>query len=268
MNMKYRLKTVYIPSDGRKLKLLVLIPQGKPAAGVLWIHGGGFLTGMSEMVFMTRGRALCEKYGALVISPAYRLSLLHPYPSALNDCYAALSYMYAHREEYGIPEDRIMVGGESAGGGLTVSVCLKARDLGVIPVSYQMPLYPMLDHRDTDSSRDNHAPVWNTRKNHLAWALYLRDLHGSIPYYASPALCEDVRGLPPAYTFVGSIEPFLDETCTYIQKLKDAGIPASMDIWPDKYHAFDLFEIKGEVRKQAVERFEEHFRKALEGIYE
>ena len=74
----------------------------------------------------------------------------------------------------GVREDQIMVGGESAGGGLCAAVCIMARDRGEVKVAFQMPLYPMLDDRDTESSRDNHGKGWNTRKNHMAWRCYLR----------------------------------------------------------------------------------------------
>ena len=82
--------------------------------------------------------------------------------------------MKAHAEELGVRDDQLMVGGESAGGGLCAAVCIKARDTGAVHVAFQMPLYPMLDDRDTESSRDNHGRVWNTRKNHLVWSCYLR----------------------------------------------------------------------------------------------
>ena len=80
--------------------------------------------------------------------------------------------MYDHADEQGIDRDRIIVGGESAGGGLAAAVCLYSRDKGEVPVSFQIPLYPMLDCEDTDSSRDNHAHGWNTKKNHWGWGLY------------------------------------------------------------------------------------------------
>ena len=77
--------------------------------------------------------------------------------------------------ELGILLDQLMVGGESAGGGLCAAVCIAARDKGTVNVAYQMPLYPMLDNHDTESSRDNHGKIWNTRRNHLGWRMYLRE---------------------------------------------------------------------------------------------
>ena len=157
------MKRIIDGPDG-KLKLLIL-SYGK-GPGILWIHGGGYVLGMAAMVYAPMGKALARRYGGVVISPEYRLAKKAPYPAALEDCYTALKYMYDHADELGIDRSRIIVGGESAGGGLAAAVCQYARDKCEVPVSFQIPLYPMLDSEDTDSSRDNHGHLWNTRKNH------------------------------------------------------------------------------------------------------
>ena len=147
------------------------------------------MLGMADMVHASCGKLLAKRYGAVVVSPAYRLAGEAPFPAALEDCYAALLYFYLHADELGIRRDAIVVGGESAGGGLAVATCLLARDMGEVPVAFQIPLYPMLDSNDTPSSRDNHGKVWNTRRNHWGWRHYLAELHGvdRVPAYASPA---------------------------------------------------------------------------------
>lgn len=234
-----------MPAHGGHQKLIILRPAGQrePLPGILWIHGGGYMTGMAAMVYASCGRMLARKYGAVVVSPGYRLAWRKPYPAALEDCYAALAYMADHAEELGIRRDQLIVGGESAGGGLAAAVCLCARDRGKIPVAFQIPLYPMLDCYDTPSSRDNHGHNWNTRRNHWGWRHYLGDLYGTtpIPKYASPSRETDYAGLPPAYTFVLDGEPFLDETVEYIRRLKEAGVDASVDIYHGNFHGFDAF---------------------------
>ena len=74
------------------------------------------MLGMKEMVFMSRAVDLVKKYGAVVVSPGYRLSFVEPYPAAIDDCYDALLYLKNHADELGINRNQIMVGGESAGG--------------------------------------------------------------------------------------------------------------------------------------------------------
>jgi len=143
-----------------------------------------------------------------------------------------------------------------------------ARDRGEVEIAFQMPIYPMIDDRDTESSRDNHAPVWNTKKNQQAWKEYLADLKGGeVPPYAAPARQTDYRRLPPAYTFVGDIEPFYCETLEFIKNLQDAGVEASVDVYHKWFHAYDMllpFSPKG---RQAIRRFEEWFRFAASHYY-
>lgn len=235
----------HIPARTGHQKLIILRPAGQkgPVPGILWIHGGGYMTGMAAMVYGSCGRMLARKYGAVVVSPGYRLAWKKPYPAALEDCYNALEYMADHAEELGIRRDQLIVGGESAGGGLAAAVCLYARDQGRIPVAFQIPLYPMLDCFDTPSSRDNHGRNWNTRRNHWGWKHYLGDLYGSpsVPKYASPSRETDYTGLPPAYTYVLDGEPFLDETRTYIRNLQEAGVDAAVDVYHGDFHGFDVF---------------------------
>ena len=257
-----RVQNIYIPSGARRIPALVLSPEelSAPATGVLWIHGGGYISGMKEMVYISRAVELVKSFGAVVVSPGYRLAPFSPYPAAIDDCYTALVYMKEHAAELGMRKNQHMVGGESAGGGLCAAVCIRARDTGEVNVAFQMPLYPMLDDRDTETSRDNHGRVWNTWKNHFGWRCYLRGTdRETLPPYAAPARVENMEGLPPAYTFVSTGEPFYAETLEYIRRLKDCGIPASADVYETDMHAFDMMRPKDALSIEAARRFNESF---------
>lgn len=259
--MKYTTEKIYIPAGERKLKLLILSPKNRRTdrTGLLWIHGGGYVTGMAGMVHMSRAKNIVQKYGAVVISPDYRLAGKAPYPAALEDCHTALTYLKEHSKELGIRTDQIMVGGESAGGGLAAALCMYEKDTGGVNIAFQMPLYPMIDCEDTETSKNNRSLVWNTRRNHYGWRKYLAGLSGEIPCYASAARRKDYSGLPPAYTFVSTAEPFYSETVTYIENLKKAGIPAEIDIYPGLYHAFDMLTPFRRASKIAGAKFDERF---------
>lgn len=246
--------------------LLVISPKGavKDAPAVLWIHGGGYVTGMKEMVYMSRAADFVKEFGAVVVSPGYRLAWQKPYPAAAEDCYSALLWLYKHAEEYGASRDKIIVGGESAGGGLAVSVCMRARDTGDVPVLFQLPLYPMLDNLDTESSKNNHGKIWNTRRNHFGWKMYLRkNAKERVEPYASPARQTDYSGLPPCYTFVGDGEPFLCETLDYVERLRESGVRAEIDIYHTDRHAFDMLRPDDDLSKQAILRLNEKFREII-----
>lgn len=275
MSRYYKSEKVKIKSTGRDIELLIFRPvkNAKPkekTPGILWIHGGGYVTGMAGMIYMSRAIHLVKKYGAVVVTPEYRLSKEAPYPAALEDCYAALKYLKEHTEELDVNSSQLMVGGESAGGGLTAALCMYARDKGEINIAYQMPLYPMIDNLDTESSKDNHAPVWNTKYNHMGWKAYLGKLYEqgeNVPPYAAAARQTDYSNLPPAYTFVGDIEPFYCETLTYIDNLQKAGIEASVDIYPNCFHAFDMLLPFKKISKQAAQKFEEKYLYACEHYF-
>ncbi len=253
-----------------RIPALILMPKAKRnnVPGILWIHGGGYMTGMKEMVYMSRAVDLVRSHGAVVLSPGYRLSFIAPYPAAIEDCYQALLYLKEHAKEMGIRDDQIMVGGESAGGGLTAALCMMARDRKEVNIAFQMPLYPMIDNFDTESSRDNHGRIWNTRKNHMAWRMYLRkDAKKEVSAYAAPARQTDYSGLPPAYTFVGDGEPFYAETLAYIANLQKAGVPAKADVCHTDMHAFDMMKPGEETSRQAIARFNEEFKYAAEHYF-
>lgn len=266
-----KVNKIKINTSSRTIKALVLSKKGEfvsDAPGVLWIHGGGYISGMKEMVHMGRGVDLVKNHGAVVISPGYRLAFQAPYPAAINDCYEALLYVKNHAKELGIRDDQIMVGGESAGGGLCAALAMMARDKGEVNIAYQMPIYPMIDNFDTVSSRDNHGRVWNTRKNHFGWRMYLRkNAKKEVSPYAAAARQKDYSNLPPAYTFVGDGEPFYQETLDYIKNLNYAGVEASVDVYHTDMHAFDMMNQNLDISVQAVNKFNEKFAYAKEHYF-
>ena len=257
-----RVQAVRIPTENGGVSALLLSPLTAPknAAGILWLHGGAYIAGMKEMVHASRAVDLVKKFGVAVLSPGYRLALKAPYPAAIDDCYAARLYLKAHAAAFGVRSDQLMVGGESAGGGLCAAVCIRARDEGKVSVAFQMPLYPMLDDRDTESSRDNRGRVWNTRRNHFAWRLYLRGTdRAQLSPYAAPARLTDFSHLPPAYSFVGDGEPFYAEAVRYFERLRAAGVPAELDVYHSDMHAFDMMRPDDVLSIQAAEAFNTRF---------
>jgi len=239
------------------------------AVGLLWIHGGGYAIGAPEMD-VGYIEKLIAATNCVIVSPDYTLSTEKPYPAALEDCYEALIWLKENAASLGVRSDQIFVCGVSAGGGLTAAVTLMARDKGEVNIAFQMPIYPMIDDRmNTESAINNNAPIWNSKSNTLGWKMYLNELFGqdNVPKYAAPARETDYSGLPPAYTFVGDIEPFYNETITYFDNLKNTGITAKVDVYKGCYHAFEIMCPKADISKQAVNRVLEEFKYAAENYY-
>jgi acetyl esterase/lipase len=242
--------------EGVRVRVRTYRPQGESGRsglpGVLFLHGGGYAMGTPEQ-FGAVYRMLLATRNCVIVAPDYRKSLDAPYPAAVNDCYGSLLWLTQHAADLGVRKDQILVMGMSAGGGLTAAVSLMARDRGDVRIAHQFPLYPMIDHRlVTPSSRDNDAPVWGSRHNRIAWDLYLAGLAGDdVPKYASPALETDCSGLPPTTTFVGDLDPFLDETVAYVEALTGAGVRVELRRYPRCYHGFDMIRPGAKVSRDA-----------------
>ncbi|WP_249660784.1 alpha/beta hydrolase [Lysinibacillus fusiformis] len=236
---------------------------------MLWIHGGGFVMGHPDMDDL-----LCERFvqtaNCVVVSVDYRLAPEHPYPAAIEDCYAGLVWMTAEAPSLGIDVKRVAIAGASGGGGLTAALALMARDKGGPAIIFQMPLYPMLDNRnETPSSyeiTDSHA-TWNRTNNLTAWRMYLgeeQDTHGLSPY-AVPSRADNLAGLPPTYTCIGQLDLFRDETLDYVARLAQAGVDVEMNLYPGSFHCFDVFVPDAEISQRASQNYLDAMARALNG---
>ena len=254
-----------VRSDGSILRILVVRCEDgeeENATGLLWLHDGGYAYGVPEqeslLVDMFCGNGSC-----VAVLPDYTKSIEAPYPAALEDCYRVLLWMKNNAEELGINPDQIFVGGSGAGGGLTAALCLSARDMKDVHIAFQMPLSPMLDDRmESESAKDNNAPVWDSRKNRVAWDLYLRDMKEEIPVYAAPGRETDLRGMPPACSIVGDLEPVKDETVLYFARMKKEDVPVSLRVYHGCFHGFEVTAVNSSVALNAQRYLLDSFRYA------
>lgn len=231
---------------------------------ILWIHGGGYFSGSPEAEIGVADY-YSHQQGCIMVVPDYRLSLDAPYPAALDDCYTALLWIKDNCEKLNARDDQIIIIGGSAGGGLTAALTLLARDKGEVNIAFQMPICPMLDDRETPSCKDNNAPFWDANNNRLGWQLYLGDFYGSddVPAYAAAARATDFSNLPPTLTYVGGIEPFLDETVNYAEALKAAGVSVSCRVFDGGFHGFDAIVPYAKISKEAAQFRNQWFEAAL-----
>ena len=205
---------------------------------VLWIHGGGYVAG-SAAIGDRAVRKMAEDVGALVASVEYRLAPEHPYPAALDDCYAALEWLAARND---IDHTRIVVAGKSAGGGLAAALTLRCVDAGLVDLAGQVLMYPMLDDRTVRRTTAAGARGWTPEDNEFGWRSYLNcdpGAHG-VSAYAAPARREDLSGLPPTWIGVGTADLFHDENVDYANRLRQANVPTQLEIVPGAFHGFDV----------------------------
>ncbi|RMO90012.1 Lipase [Pseudomonas syringae pv. philadelphi] len=235
--------------QARRIRLCIYRPKLPPdptcLPAILYIHGGGFVLGSPEMAddYLT---ALATELKALIVAVDYRLAPEHPFPIPLEDCYAALEWIFHKGRTLGMDTRNVVIMGHSAGGGLAAAVAILARDQGVHNVAGLVLIYPMLDHRtgSTDSPPANPTTgtfSWSRQANQFCWEC----LRGS---YAldddrralfSPALAADLSGLPPAFICVGALDLFLEEDLAFGLTLSRSGVPVELHVYPGVPHMFD-----------------------------
>ncbi|MER5479533.1 alpha/beta hydrolase [Streptomyces sp. NPDC002734] len=234
---------------GGPLRLYTPAP-GRPRTGaaVLWIHGGGLVSGATVQDHRWAGR-LCDALGVVVVSAEYRLAPEHPCPVALDDCHAVWEWLLRHADGLGVDTARLAVGGRSAGGGLAAALAQRLHDEGGVEPAAQWLFCPMLDDR-TAADRTLDAvrhPVWDNRSNREGWASYLGAEPGGAetPRYAVPARREDLTGLPPAWIGVGDADLFHQESRDYAARLDACGVDTVLDVMPGAPHGVET--LAGEV---------------------
>ena len=231
-------------SDGTSLRLRILrrADTSGPTPVVLYIHGGGFISGSPELLDFYN-RPLVTELGIVIVSIAYRQAPESVFPVAIEDCYSALRWIWENATEQGFDLNRVGVMGESAGGGLAAALALLARDRGDYRLAFQMLFEPMLDDR-TGSTREAHRYagqfVWTAFNNRFGWRSLLGREPGAndVSPYAAPARAADLSGLPPTFIAVGALDLFMAEDVDYARRLIEAGIPTELHIIPGGFHGF------------------------------
>jgi acetyl esterase/lipase len=225
-----------------------------PGPAVLFFHGGGYIFGHIDLFDGPVSRYVSAS-GVPMLSVEYRRAPEHPYPTPLEDAYAALRWLHEHASDLGVDPGRIGVMGDSAGGGMAAALSILARDRGGPAIAQQILIMPMLDDRTT--TPDPHIEpylLWSYDDSRTAWPALLGAAAGGpdVPATAAPARLEDATGLPPAYIEVGQLDVFRDEDTAYATKLSRAGVPVEFHLHPGVPHEFDSIAFKSDVARRAI----------------
>lgn len=228
---------------------------------IVWLHGGGFVMGNLDTEHPWAAR-LADGSGAVVISVNYRLAPENPFPAALDDVYAVLTWTAERALELGIDPGRIAVGGHSAGGGLAAALALRARDQQGPPIRFQLLNQPGLDDRQTawSAQQFTNTPWMNRDKVTQLWRHYLGFTPASP--YAAPARATDLAGLPPAYVATAEFCPNRDEDIDYAVRLLQAGVPVELHQWPGTFHGSQAI-LSAEVSQRQLAELGAVLRRAL-----
>ena len=234
------------PEGAPDVRVLVYLPKNKPTPlpALLWIYGGGYVIGSADGE-EGQVKSIVSEVGCAAVSVDYRLAPETPHPGPVEDCYAALKWLYTRASELGVDSERIAIGGASAGGGLTAGLGLLTRDRGEIPLAFELLIYPMLDDRTVTTAEPHPYTgefIWTHDANRFGWTSYLGQEPGreDVSPYAAAARAPSLAGLPPTYLCVGALDLFLEEDMEYARRLMREGVPTELHVYPGAYHGFNL----------------------------
>lgn len=240
------------------VRVRVYEPESRASAGcILHCHGGGFVVGDLELDH-ARCVELAREVGAVVVAVDYRLAPEHPYPAALDDCRAALTWVTRVADELGIDATQIVLHGTSAGGALCAALALLSRD-GLAPAAcFQFLSVPVLDDRLQTASAELFVdtPIWNRPNAIVSWDSYLgagRRGGADVSAYAAPARAADLGGLPPAYIALMQNDPLRDEGIEYAQRLLATGVNVELHLFPRTFHGSVLMADAEVSRRELAE---------------
>ncbi len=216
---------------------------------ILYLHGGGYVSG-SPRTHRALTAELANVTGGQVIAPAYRLAPEAVYPAALVDAWGVYWWLL----ERGVPPSRLVVMGDSAGGGLTIALLIALRDAGLPLPAGAVGLSPWVDLDLTGETMQANAPTDYINETVLRASARMY-LGGRCPQetpLASP-LYADLHGLPPLLIQAGSVEMLLDDSRRLAAAAQAAGVDTTLEVWDDMIHVWHFFYRLAPGARQAVD---------------
>ncbi len=231
-----------------------ILPPGAPdSEALLYLHGGGYAIG-SVNTHRDLASRLAKAAQMRVLNLNYRLAPEHPFPAALDDALAAYQWLLTQ----GVKPGKIIIAGDSAGGGLTVATLVALRDRNIPLPAAAVCLSPWVDLGMSGQSMVTKAsidPMVTPDGVKMMAGLYLGKNPANTPL-ASP-LYADLGGLPPLLIQVGTREVLLDDSVRLAERAKAAGVDVTIEPWEDMIHVWQFFASMLPEGAQAIERIGE-----------
>lgn len=230
---------ITIDGPGGDLPLRLYTPEGEgPWPVLVYLHGGGWMLGGLES-HDELCRRLCQSTQAIVLSVDYRLAPEHPFPAALDDSLAALTWAAQNIAKHGGDPERLAVGGDSAGGNISAAIAHHLRDHGGPEIALAVLIYPALvpDFELLSFYENATGKLLSTKDTIWFWHNYLGPTRPGNPY-ASPGAASDLSGLAPSLIITAGFDPLRDDGEIYAHRLRSAGSPVLLKRYPGMIHGF------------------------------
>lgn len=258
-------KDLVVPSEARDIPVRVYWPErvdNAPPPIIVYFHGGGFVVGSVD-IFDGLARSLSRATKSIVVSVEYSLAPAHPWPAAVEDCYAALAWAATHAGELGGDADQLVVAGDSAGGNLAAVTALKARGLGGPEITAQVLYYPVTDltekrYDSLEKFSDGYGLSTEARQAfRAAYVGHIRDRSNPL---VSPLYAPALANLPPAMVVTAGFDPLTDSAQAYAGRLSRAGVTVHSRHFPAMIHGFmsvALFSQRNEALEETASFLDE-----------
>lgn len=235
---------------------------GLSDAAVLYLHGGGYSIG-SIPAYRDLSARLAVSTGVPVLTVDYRLAPEHRFPAALDDALAAYRWLLD-----AVPAERVVVAGDSAGGGLAAATALAAGRAGLPLPGGLVMISPLGDLAHTGRSVQVNAPVdpiVTPAGSHAYAERYLGPDGDPFHPLASPVFApsEELGALPPCYIYVGTAEVLMDDSLRLARRMRDAGARVDLDVWPDMIHILPFFAARVPESATALGRIADWIRSSI-----
>jgi epsilon-lactone hydrolase len=215
---------------------------------VLYLHGGGYIIG-SLISHRHLTCAISQASGTTVLALDYRLAPEHPFPAAVEDAVTAYQWLL----NCGTKANRIVIAGDSAGGGLTIATLITLRDKGIDLPAAGVCISPWVDLTNSSEgfTRVPDPMLTKTELDMMAQE-YLQGQDAKTPL-ASP-LFADLHGLPPLLIQVGTAEHLYDDSAGLEARAKEAGVDATLEVWEEMIHVWHYFHPMLKEGREAIAR--------------
>jgi acetyl esterase/lipase len=237
----------------------VSAPDARADGAILYLHGGGYVIG-SVNTHRALVANLSRATGLRALSLDYRLAPESPFPAAVDDAVAGYQFLLGQ----GIAPERIVISGDSAGGGLTIATVVALKERGLPQPAAAVPMSPWVDMEgigDSMTSKDEADPMVH-KDGLLGMAqAYLGGADARTPL-AAP-LYADLSGLAPMLIQVGTAETLLDDSTRIAEKARSQGVSVVLEPWEDMVHVFQMFASMLPEGQQAIDRIGEFVRERV-----
>lgn len=232
------------------------VPDASDDRVILFLHGGGYVIG-SIQTHRSMIARLSRAAAARTLAIEYRLAPEHPFPAAVEDATAAYRWLLAQD----VDPARLVISGDSAGGGLAVATLVSLRDAGETLPAAGVLLSPWTDLAATGDSLTTNAerdPLVQREGLENMARMYLGDADPRTPL-ASP-LYANLEGLPPLLIHAGAAEAILDDSVRLDQRARAAGVESVLEVWEDMIHVWHYFADMLPEGRKAIDRIGEFIR--------